>query len=155
MLKNKKTALVTAVDLLAKRPYGLQEMQIKLQHKGFDETEIAATIERLTTRGYIDDTMLCQALFSRYEQESKYSLQAIRYKLRSKGFTEMLVDETMQSADKEKEIQVAVKLLHAKFRMPADTEPIKLLKFLAAKGFTPQTIEKVLSPYDFFDLKDI
>lgn len=154
-MQNKKTALVTAVDYLAKRPYSVREMQIKLQHKGFEEAEITAAIARLVARGYMDDTALCEALFSAFEQETKYSLQAIRYKLISKGFTEMLVEKTIQSADEEKEVQAAAKLLRAKFKISADTEPVKLFKFLYAKGFTPRTMEKVISQYTSFDLDGI
>ena len=59
-VQNSKTALVYAVDLLAARAYSEKQLTDKLKRRGYSETEIAAAMQRLTERHYIDDGDLCQ-----------------------------------------------------------------------------------------------
>ena len=54
-----KTALVTAVDYLARQAHSEKKLREKLPRKGFPQEEIDAAIERLIERKYLDDADLC------------------------------------------------------------------------------------------------
>ena len=58
-----KTALVTAVDYLARQAHSEKKLREKLQRKGFPQEEIDAAIERLIERKYLDDADLCAQQF--------------------------------------------------------------------------------------------
>ena len=65
-LTSKSTALQEAVRLLSRRALSEKELRIKLGQKGYTSSEIDAAVDRLISRGYLNDEVLCKRLFDYY-----------------------------------------------------------------------------------------
>ena len=135
-VQNSKTALVYAVDLLAVRAYSEKQLTDKLKRRGYSETEIAAAMQRLTERHYIDDGDLCQRQYQAYLNEGRRSIKAILYKLKEKGFNSVDIENAQAECDidtADYEYRVCIKLLAAHFKRSADRQ--KCQAYLYRKGF--------------------
>lgn len=148
---NKKTALVSAVDFLAVRSYGTEELKMKLQRKGYSYEEINDAVELLTKRGYLDDATLCNSLFKEYCRAQKYSFNYILQKLMQKGFSRNIVESYKTQMDDEVEFRVAQKILLQKYKSPEFVDAKLMMKYLYAKGFSSAVIEKAVSQYNNFE----
>ena len=148
---NKKTALVSAVDFLAVRSYGVEELKMKLQRKGYSYEEINDAVELLTKRGYLNDVTLCNSLFKQYCRAEKYSLNYILQKLMQKGFARSLVEPYKSQIDDEAELVIAQKILLQKYKSPESVDAKLMMKYLYGKGFTPAVIGKTVLQYTKFE----
>jgi len=145
--KNKKTALVQAVELLSKRAHSKKSLEDKLKIRGYEETEITMAIARLTELGYLNDEELCQRQFQRYLTESKYSAKYICCKLLQKGFSNTLVKSCKSFSSNEREAAAALKNLELKFKKTVEPEPFKLMKYLYTKGFEEKAIQQAVTAF--------
>ena len=71
--KPEKTALVAAVDILARQEYSEAKLSEKLARKGYGEEEIAGAIARLKERHYLNDADACARQFAFLYNESRNS----------------------------------------------------------------------------------
>ncbi len=149
--KTKKTALVSAVDMLAIRSYGTEELKIKLQRKGYLNEEINDAVETLAKRGYLDDATLCNSLFKEYCRAEKYSLNYILQKLMQKGFSRSIVELYKNQMDDEVELAIAQKILLQKYKSPESVDVKLMMKYLYGKGFTTVVIGKAVLQYTKFE----
>ena len=83
---NKKTALMYAVDLLARQEQSEKRLREKLQRKGYEAEEIEAAIARLHEKHYLSDEEACQHQFDYLYRESRNSVRQICLKLQQRGF---------------------------------------------------------------------
>ena len=129
-----KTALVTAVDYLARQAHSEKKLREKLERKGFSEEEIDAAIARLIERGYLDDTDLCAEQFMYLYNENRNSVRQICAKLIQRGFDHDLVWSVVPEDTFEREIATAERVLAMKFK-PTDNYQ-KMMANLYQKGFS-------------------
>ena len=129
-----KTALVTAVDYLARQAHSEQKLREKLARKGFHEEEIDAAIARLIERGYLDDSALCAEQFMYLYNESRNSVRQICAKLTQRGFDHDLVRSVVPEDTYERETATAERVLAMKFK-PTDKYQ-KMMANLYQKGFS-------------------
>ena len=129
-----KTALITAVDYLARQAHSEQKLREKLTRKGFPEEEIEAAIARLIERHYLDDTDLCTQQFMYLYNESRYSVRQICAKLMQRGFDHNLVWSVVPEDTYERETATAERVLAMKFK-PTDNYQ-KMMANLYQKGFS-------------------
>lgn len=130
-----KTALVQAVDLLARRAHGERELRSKLAARGYDAAAIDAAIERLKAEHYLDDEVLCGDLAQAYLEGSKYGYRYIRYKLRERGFAEDVVARSLGAEDEARERAVASTVAARKYGVRG-AAPGKVYRFLLSRGFS-------------------
>ena len=132
-----KTALVTAVDYLARQAHSEKKLREKLQRKGFPQEEIDAAIERLIERKYLDDADLCAQQFLYLYNESRYSVRQIFVKLMQRGFDKELIRSAVPPDTAEREAAAAERVLIMKFK-PTDKKQ-KMMANLYQKGFSVDT----------------
>ena len=132
-----KTALVTAVDYLARQAHSEKKLREKLQRKGFPQEEIDAAIERLIERKYLDDADLCAQQFMYLYNESRYSVRQIFVKLMQRGFDKELIRSAVPPDTAEREAAAAERVLAMKFK-PTDKKQ-KMMATLYQKGFSVDT----------------
>ena len=132
-----KTALVTAVDYLARQAHSEKKLREKLQRKGFPQEEIDAAIERLIERKYLDDADLCAQQFMYLYNESRYSVRQIFDKLMQRGFDKELIRRAVPPDTAEREEAAAERVLAMKFK-PTDKKQ-KMMANLYQKGFSVDT----------------
>lgn len=147
--QNNKTALISAVDLLALRPHSTKELYTKLKKSGYDDEEISEAIARLTKRHYLDDTDLCQRQCQIYITEKRRSIRAIKYKLVEKGFCASDIEEAFAQNNldfSQYECEVCLRHLHSHYR-PSTADRAKCQAYLYRKGFSSSAIRQAVEIY--------
>ena len=129
-----KTALVTAVDYLARQAHSEKKLREKLERKGFSAEEIEVAIARLIERGYLDDADLCAQQFMYLYNERRSSVRQICAKLMQRGFEHDLVWSVVPDDIFERETAVAEHILKMKYK-PTDAVQ-KMMANLYQKGFS-------------------
>jgi len=143
--KPEKTALVAAVDILARQEYSEAKLSEKLARKGYGEEEIAGAIARLKERRYLNDADACARQFAFLYTESRNSVRQICLKLRQRGFTKEDIDACRPRDIYEREKQAALRVLALKY--PRDAERQKMMANLYQKGFEAGTARDAVETY--------
>lgn len=143
--KPEKTALVAAVDILARQEYSEAKLSEKLARKGYGEAEIAGAIARLKERHYLNDADACARQFAFLYNESRNSVRQICLKLRQRGFTKEDIDACRPRDIYEREKQAALRVLALKY--PRDAERQKMMANLYQKGFEAGTARDAVETY--------
>ena len=129
-----RTALVCAVDLLARQDQSENRLRQKLTLRKYPEDEINNAIEKLKKYNYLNDQRACSNQFELMYQSNRYSVKQICYKLYQLGFDQQLIDSCKPEDYEEHDEAAALHLLKSKFKsIPEDK---KILQFLSTKGFS-------------------
>lgn len=147
--KTKKTALVQAVDLLARQEQSTNKLREKLQQRGYAEDEIEAAIQRLEERHYLNDADACARQFQFLYEESRQSVRQICAKLMQRGFESSLVRECVPRDIYEREKKAAMRCLNLKFKPSAEEQ--KMMQHLYSKGFDSSAIRAVVEEFHCTD----
>ena len=139
----KKTALVQAVDLLARQAHSKKKLADKLKLRDYEPQEIENAIGTLTQRGYLNDEELCLQQFQRYFTESRCSVRYICCKLMNQGFASDLVKACVPRFIDDREQAAALRTLELKFRVSA--KPEKMQQYLYGKGFSSATARQAVA----------
>lgn len=143
--KMKKTALMYAVDLLARQEQSENKLREKLQRKGYGEDEIDQAINYLVAKRYLNDADACARQFAFLYQESRSSVRQIVIKLRQRGFMASMVRECIPADTFEREKNAALRVLALKFKPSADGR--KMMANLYSKGFESSAIRAAVEEF--------
>ena len=144
MKASNKGCLPTAVKFLAVRDHSEQDLRRKLFRR-FDAAEIDAAIAILKSRGYLDDASLAGRLAARYIEDGEYGRFGIKVRLTGKGLPADAVDAALAGYGADAEFERAAALVRRQFRAATAADVPRVGRFLAARGFSVDTIKKVLS----------
>lgn len=139
-----KTALVTAVDILARQEQSEQKLREKLLRKGYEADDIDAAVQRLKERHYLNDEEACARQFRFLYEESRNSVRQICLKLIQRGFDKELVMGCVPRDTYEREKDAALRVLALKSRA-ADRQ--KLVASLFRKGFDVRASRAAVEAY--------
>ena len=143
--KAEKTALMQAVELLARQEKSENRLMEKLRQRGYEEEEIHAAMEYLKERRYLDDREACARQFRFLYEESRSSVRQICAKLLQRGFDSSLVRECVPQDIFEREKDAALRCLRLKYRRPI--EPQKMMQYLCRKGFEASALQSAVEEY--------
>lgn len=143
--KPEKTALIAAVDILARQEYSEAKLYEKLARKGYRDEEIEGAIARLKERRYLNDAEACARQFAFLYTESRNSVRQICLKLRQRGFTKEDIDACKPRDTYEREKQAALRVLALKY--PHDADRQKMMANLYQKGFEAGTARDAVELY--------
>lgn len=129
-----KTALMKAVDLLARAEQSTACLQEKLRQRGYEAEEIEAAIKTLTERGYLDDAETCRHQFEFLYEESRQSVRQIMAKLMQRGFDRSLISACIPDDTFAREKEAAFRCLGVHFKRGAAAQ--KMLAHLYRRGFS-------------------
>jgi len=132
--KPEKTALVKAVDLLARTDYSTLHLTRKLKECGYKEEDIKKALTSLTERGYLDDEEACRHKFMLFYNESRKSVRQITAKLMQQGFSAALIAACVPNDTFVREQEAARRCLDVHFKK--STAPLKMLQYLYRRGFS-------------------
>ena len=131
----------TAMDYLARREHGEQELARKLLARGFDADRVEATLNTLIADGLLSDRRFVEAfVHSRYQKGS--GPQKIRAELRQRGIDDNLIGACLEAVD-EQWPERAREVREKKFgrQPPGDfRERSRQMRFLLQRGFTAEQI---------------
>ena len=138
-----------AMDYLARREYGRQELKKKLAASGFspDATELA--VEQLVSDGLQSDGRFVEALVQARISQGKGPMR-IRADLSQRGISESLIEEVLTETGADWR-GLARQIRQKKFgpAMPAGfKEKARQMRFLQYRGFLPEHIQAAVGPDD-------
>ncbi len=153
-MKENKTALQKATDILAMSEQSSKNLRKKLLAKKFDENEVDDAIEKLKKYNYLNDEEFCTRQFENLYSEGKLSVRQICVKLIQRGFDKNFVEKLIPEDIYEHEINLAKNLLEKKFTPQTFDDAKELYKFktklwqhLASKGFSSEIISEVVENF--------
>ena len=140
-----------ALKRLARREHSRLELENKLSALGTAE-EIATVLDHLEQTGLLSDERTAAAYLSGHA--AKLGTMALRYRLRTKGISEELIDaslaQAIQADSLGSEEERARELWRRKFSHPPGDarEWAKQARFLQSRGFSSDVIRRVLKTTD-------
>ncbi len=114
----------------------------KIVSLGFPEHVAQQLVQELTEKAYIDDREYCRS-YLRAAGAKSYSQNRIRAEFRQKGVDETVIREILEEFSVD-DISSARKILNKKLRTGGERDYNKLYAFLMRKGFSGETVRKVL-----------
>ncbi len=135
-----------ALRLLAQREYTRQELSRKIAPLAESAEQLEALLDDLTRRHLLSDERYAEA--RRNSRAPRLGDARLAYELRSRGVAAELVRATLASG--EDELTRARRVWQRRFgNIPADAvdtvERTRQMRFLAGRGFSGETIRRLLS----------
>lgn len=143
-------AYQSALRSLAAREMSRLEVARTLRRKGHPEAVVSEVVERLRSEGWVDDLRFACA-FLRYRQRSKpASIQQLRAELAKRGCGTDIVEEALSQVCEDAPLDDLALALAAigKRRGSEATNPERLLRFLARRGFSFDVARRALAAAD-------
>ena len=133
-----------ALKLLAKRALSENELRQHLTSQNHTSEVIDIVIGNFRQCKYLDDEALGQNLFAKYTASGKYGINGIIARLKNRGLTPHSISHAVRDYVDNNSYQSALTLVSRRYRRIQPGDCAKIGRFLAARGFTPNTIRKVL-----------
>jgi regulatory protein len=138
------------IDLLARRPHSRLELKQKALKTGF-KTEVADdVINALADSGYVNDAGFAKALARDKFKHNKWGPNRIRAALKTKGITDRLIDEALEtisdSADQEHQMRKLLEKQQVKYKNEPNIlkRRKKAYDFLIRKGYRHSDVMKII-----------
>jgi len=137
-------ARVRALRLLARREYSRRGVERALDRAGFAREVIVPVLDDLEGRGLVDDHRFCRLWLGTQMRLRPRSLRLLRHDLLREGVTDEVANaELARAAAETPESALAEAAARKKLRA-AGSDPAKLARLLAARGFAPALVREVL-----------
>jgi len=136
-----------ALRLLASREHSRAELERKLAAREEAPGELRRVLDELQAKGFINNERVVESVIHR--RASRVGAARIRHELLGKGLDAQLVSEAVQAL-RATELDRARGVWRKKFGHPAAdaAERAKQARFLAARGFDGEVIQRVLAGVD-------
>jgi regulatory protein len=133
-----------ALALLARREHSRVELARKLGQSGFTAEDIAPLLDEFEARNWLSDRRFAESYVA--DHRAKAGSIKLAYELRQRGIPDAII-EALLSENRESEAERAREVWQKKFGTPpADAaEKAKQMRFLQSRGFTPETIKRVIN----------
>ena len=135
-----------AIRLLARREHTRAELLDKLAPHGAP-AEIESVLNELASRGFQSDARFAESYLR--SQAARLGAARLRQALRTRGVEAALIDSQMEKAALPDELEATRAVWSRKFAAPpADArEWARQARFLQGRGFSAETIRKLLNEY--------
>ena len=144
MIKQKKSALAKATDLLANQEQSAAILRQKLLARKYDAAQVEEALAKLKKYNYLNDEEACRRQFENLYSEGKLSVRQIVVKLIQRGFDKDSIEQLIPDDSDEHERLTAENLLAKKFHGKS-FDRAKAWQFLAARGFSGEIISATLN----------
>ncbi len=137
---------LTAMNLLARRDYSVQELRLKLSLKSPNIDLIEQVIQRLVDEGLQSDDRFAEAFTKMRLRQGKGSA-IVAFELKQRGISSKLINTYVKSSDDQWQESLS-QLINRRFLgQIADNpqEKAKQLRFLQSRGFTLDQIRQAMS----------
>lgn len=140
---------IRALRYLAQREHSRRELAQKLSaRKDCGETaeltELTEVLDKLEQQGFLSEQRMVEQVTRM--RRSRFGSQRIIHELKAKGIDDHLIDG-IRPALQENELEAAFNIWRKKFHQPPATreERAKQIRFMMNRGFSMETIQRVLS----------
>jgi regulatory protein len=133
-----------ALRYLAAREHSRMELERKLKPHAESAEQLAQVLDDLAAKDFISEARVVESVINR--RSAKFGAARVKHELLGKGLDAELVLEAMNGL-KATEVERAREIWRRKFDGPASDAAgrAKQMRFLAARGFSGDTIRKVVS----------
>ena len=133
-----------ALRLLALREHSRLELERKLREHESQPGELAAALDALQAKGFINDERVADSVLHR--RASKLGTARVKAELQAKGLDATVVQAAVEEL-RATELQRAQTVWEKKFGRPAAdaAERARQMRFLSARGFTGDAVRRVVS----------
>ena len=132
------------VNRLYARDYSKKELFEKMKQYQNDLKIIDDVLSLLEKQGYLSDKHKAQSIIHYYS--SKESLFKIKNRLKNLGISSDIIEELFsENENNYQELDTIVHLLEKKFHTYNEINYLKMVRFLAQKGFQYEEIKKAIS----------
>jgi regulatory protein len=133
-----------ALRYLAAREHSRMELERKLKPHAESVEQLAQVLDDLAAKDFISEARVVESVINR--RSAKFGAARVKHELLGKGLDAELVLEAMNGL-KATEVERAREIWRRKFDGPASDAAgrAKQMRFLAARGFSGDTIRKVVS----------
>jgi regulatory protein len=133
-----------ALRLLMRRDHGRAELVRKLTQHAESPEAVELLLDELVRRNLLSEDRVAESRANTLSR--KFGVSRIRHDLRAKGIADETIERVAAEAQST-EVERAREIWKKKFRSPASTpsERAKQMRFLAARGFSFDTIKKVFA----------
>ena len=136
----------TSLKFLGPRPRSIKEVRDNLYKKKFKQNIIEQTIILLKDENLINDEFFTMEFIAMREKLKPKSKFALRYELRQKGISDLIIDNGLKDIDENKSALAAIKpKLPLWQKLDRETMKKKMMNFLNNRGFS---WEKISTTYD-------
>ncbi|MDI6601774.1 MAG: regulatory protein RecX [Thermoanaerobacteraceae bacterium] len=128
-------------------PHTRYELVNKLKQKKFNTNDVEDVVNYLTDRGYLDDEKYVKVYIDYYLFVKGESKKAVVYKLLNKGIDKNIIDGVFDDIQDYDEVEAISKIVKQKFKNVDFTDKtvvLKVKKYLYAKGFSFEAINKAI-----------
>lgn len=133
-----------AIRFLAHRPRSTGELRRYLLSKEVGQSVIAAVLERLQERAWIDDAEFARYWVDQRQRHKPMAARALRYQLRQKGVAEVVIDEALDSLDETDAAYRAAQSRLSRYRgQTSRAFRQKLGSALMRRGFDAETVRDI------------
>ena len=147
MIKQKKSALQKATDLLAHQEQSSTTLRMKLLARKYDASEVDEALAKLQKYNYLNDEETCRRQFENLYSEGKLSVRQILVKLIQRGFDKNFIEQLIPDDSDEHERLAAEKLLIKNFSRDKNFDKAKAWQFLSARGFDGEIISSAVENF--------
>lgn len=142
-----------AVKLLSYHDYCFQDLYKRLEKYGeYTETQLLECMSLLTDRHLIDDRKYVKNYIEMTLKKGKGFKKAIM-DLKNKNIPEVLIEEEIQRFDESEEKEYALNIVDQLYNQERKLSPQAFIKKIKTtlfnKGYSENTIQSVMSSYDF------
>ena len=132
-----------ALRYLSQREHSRAELERKLAAHEPDAQRVAAALDELQAKGFIDERRVAESVLHR--RAPRLGGLRVAQELRAKGLPADVVVEALERL-REGELQRAHEVWRKRFGVaPSDPrERVRQARFLAGRGFAPEVIQRVL-----------
>jgi len=148
-----QAALNTALRILAGRDHSKFELTRKLEQRGFKPEDIAQALSECERLDYINDERTSRVYINQMIRKG-HGLNRIRHEMNKKGLTGQRIQNILCEIESEiDEAQGAERILEKnikRFEREADLKKRrnKIYRFLYARGFSQDTIRRLINKYE-------
>ena len=136
-----------AMDFLARREYGRQELTAKLAAAGFDEQVAASAVAQLARDGLQDDRRYVENFIQSRVHQGKGPVR-IRVELGQRGIEAVLIEEMLEDSGEDwRALARSVRQRKFGAAQPRDfREKARQMRFLQYRGFEQAEIQAAFTP---------
>jgi regulatory protein len=132
-----------ALRLLARREHSRAELIRKLEHAGFDASDIHPLLDEFEQKNWLSDRRFAESHVA--DHRARAGSVKLAYDLRQRGVSDGII-EAVLSDSRDSEIDRAREVWKKKFgTAPSDmTEKARQTRFLQSRGFTSDIIRRAI-----------
>ncbi|MBI5237977.1 MAG: regulatory protein RecX [Deltaproteobacteria bacterium] len=159
--RSKQGAVQSVLRLLSYRQRSVQEVEEKLESKGFSSEEIRTAIDYLSRLGYLDDAKFARVLVESRSTDRRWGREKIAAELISKGIDADTVKEALSGLDHAAEAAAGREALKKWIKERGARPPLspkdfeKAMRHLISRGFQAALALDILNAYRKADTDEV